>query len=138
MKSMVKSLVILAAVGIVGSALACEPECQLTPGYWKNHTEAWVGLSPSDTVSSLFSSAPEPFASMTLLDALQGGGGPGVEGATKILLRAAVASALNIQNCGCDEIELLQDDVNSAIEGGDRCEMIALAKWLDDWNNGAW
>ncbi len=35
------------------------------------------------------------FRTVTLIDALQGGGGPGLDGAAKILFRAAVASLLN-------------------------------------------
>lgn len=34
-----------------------------SPGFWKNHTEYWVGYDPGDQYN----------AEMTLLDALQGG-----------------------------------------------------------------
>ena len=70
-----------------------------TPGYWKNHIDAWSGtaFSPTQTVGSVFTLPADlsSFGSETLLDALNGAGGPGVSGATEILLRAAVAALLN-------------------------------------------
>src|SRR5690606_37843774 len=68
-----------------------------TPGYWKNHTANWEEYAPDMTVAELF---PLPaslasLGSLTLEQALAGGGGPGELGGAKILLRAAVASFLN-------------------------------------------
>ncbi|HSN89020.1 MAG TPA: hypothetical protein VL025_19810, partial [Thermoanaerobaculia bacterium] len=58
-----------------------------TPGYWKNHTDSWAGTgySPGQTTGSVFSgaSAFPSLASQTLLQSLQGGGGPGTLGAAK-------------------------------------------------------
>ncbi len=136
MKSLIRrKWLTLVAVGIVTSVLACDICPCHTPGYWKNHTDAWVDLSPGDTVSSLFV-VGEPFASWTLLEALQGGGGSGVEGATQILLRAAVCAALNVEYCDIEDLSVIQDPVNDAIASGDRDEMLALAKYLDDISNG--
>jgi hypothetical protein len=48
--------------------MACEPPppppADCSPGFWKNHTEHWIGYDPGD----LYYGGP-----MTLLDALQGG-----------------------------------------------------------------
>ena len=63
-----------------------------TPGFWKNHLDAWTGYAPSQLVSSVFSGANAPQASATLLQALEFNGGSGVAGAERILLRAAVAA----------------------------------------------
>jgi hypothetical protein len=110
-----------------------------TPGYWKNHTDSWApsGYSTTDLVSSVFTNPPF-FGGNTLLQALQGGGGPGVQGATKILLRAATASLLNSAHPGVS-FDMSTADVinavNAALASNDRATMIALAGDLDDANN---
>ena len=114
-----------------------------TPGYWKNHTESWApsGYSPSQTVSSVFSgaSAFPSLASQSLLQALQGGGGPGTLGAAKILLRAATAALLNAAHPGVDyprtSAQIIAD-VNAALGSNNRSRMLALATALDNDNNG--
>ncbi|HKV07845.1 MAG TPA: hypothetical protein VJ725_06900 [Thermoanaerobaculia bacterium] len=113
-----------------------------TPGYWKNHTGSWAGTgySPGQTTGSVFSgaSAFPSLASQTLLQSLQGGGGPGTLGAAKILLRAAVAALLNAGHSGVDyprtTAEILAD-VNAALTSNNRNTMLALATELDDDNN---
>ena len=111
-----------------------------TPGYWKNHTDSWAptGYSPSQTVSSVFTNPPF-FGGNTLLQALQGGGGSGVQGATKILLRAATASLLNSAHpavsFGMSSADVISA-VNAALASNDRATMLALAGDLDDANNG--
>ncbi len=113
-----------------------------TPGYWKNHTDSWAGTgyAPSQKVGSVFSgaSAFPSLASKTLLQALQGGGGPGLDGAAKILLRAAVAALLNAAHSGVDyprtTAEILAD-VNAALSSGNRNTMLNLATALDNDNN---
>jgi hypothetical protein len=74
-----------------------------TPGYWKNHLSAWDDAgqqspySPSQTVESVWDEASRfpNLADDTLLEALNYGGGPGLEGMARILLRQAVAALLN-------------------------------------------
>lgn len=105
-----------------------------TPGYWKNHTEAWNGYSPTQTIGSVFSSAPAPYASMTLLQGLRLGGGPGIGGATQILLRAAIAGVLNEYP---DSAHGKIDRTNAAMESGDRERILRLASRFDAQNNGA-
>lgn len=113
-----------------------------TPGYWKNHTASWsgTGWTPGQTVGSAFSgaSAFPSLASQTLLQALQGGGGPGALGGATILLRAAVAALLNAGHGGVEyprtTAEILAD-VNAALSSGNRNTMLNLATALDNDNN---
>ncbi|HSK81164.1 MAG TPA: hypothetical protein VLQ45_32215 [Thermoanaerobaculia bacterium] len=114
-----------------------------TPGYWKNHTGSWAGsgYSPGQTTGSVFSgaSAFPSLASKTLLQSLQGGGGPGTTGAAKILLRAAVAALLNAAHSGVDYPRTTAEiiaDVNAALASNNRNTMLELASELDDDNNG--
>ncbi|HEX2641512.1 MAG TPA: hypothetical protein VHU81_00865 [Thermoanaerobaculia bacterium] len=113
-----------------------------TPGYWKNHTDSWTaaGLSPSQTTVSVFSgaSAFPSLGSATLLQSLQGGGGPGTLGAAKILLRAATAALLNAAHPGVDYTRTAADivaDVNAALTSNNRDTMLDLASELDADNN---
>jgi hypothetical protein len=58
-----------------------------TPGYWKNHLDAWVGYSPHQTLKEVFGAyAPDG----TLLEGLEFGGG-----GVYALTRHAVAALLN-------------------------------------------
>jgi hypothetical protein len=106
-----------------------------TPGFWKNHTDAWVGFSPSDLVSSVFSNAA-PYDVDTLLQALHFKGGPGVDGAKRILLRAAVAALLNSTSVNypltTSEVITMTDN---ALASGDRDTILSVASELDALNN---
>ena len=115
-----------------------------TPGYWKNHTSNWEEYSPDMTVAELF---PLPaslasLGSLTLEEALAGGGGPGELGAAKILLRAGVAAFLNAAHEGLgypyrryDEPGNIGPRVTAALASGDRATMLSLAAELDAANN---
>jgi hypothetical protein len=122
-----------------------------TPGFWKNHTEVWQEYSSAQTIGSVFSGTPAPYASMTLLQGLQLGGGPGVAGAQQNLLRAAIASLLNAAYDSEDGLHLqfpwrrdvvgvngeppLIPTVNAALTSGSRSGILALAAQLDTANN---
>lgn len=111
-----------------------------TPGYWKNHLAAWAGtgFSPSQTVSSVFTGANANQASATLLQALGFGGGPGVDGAEQILLRAAVAALLNSASPDVDYALTTAQviaQVNAALASDNRATILALAAQLDAYNN---
>jgi hypothetical protein len=74
-----------------------------TPGFWKTHDSAppWGSYLPTQTVGSVFTipfGISPSFANEKLVDALQGGGGKGLDGKATILLRAAVAALLNADN----------------------------------------
>jgi len=111
-----------------------------TPGYWKNHTSNWgpTGYLPGDHVSAMFSATPAPYASKTLLQALNLKGGKALNGAREILLRAAVAAMLNASdprlNYALSPAEI-QALVNAVIAGNDRGAIIDLAALLDGYNN---
>ena len=112
-----------------------------TPGYWKNHTDSWppTGYSTSQTVSSVFAqSTLYPAGIASLLTALGFGGGPGLDGAAEILLRASVAALLNASHPGVSyprtPLSVIAD-VNSALASQNRDTMLALAAALDADNN---
>jgi hypothetical protein len=112
-----------------------------TPGFWKQdfHFGFWVGFSPTQKVSTVFSGVLPALSGETLLDALQGGGGPGLLGAEEILLRAAVAALLNASNGSIGfpfTKTAVISAVNAAIATGDRDVILALATILDSANNG--
>ena len=106
-----------------------------TPGFWKNHTDVWVGYSPNDLVSAVFSNAA-PYDVDTLLQALSLKGGPGVDGAEQILLRAAVSALLNSTSVNYPlttaEIIAMTDN---ALATGDRATILSVASELDALNN---
>lgn len=113
-----------------------------TPGYWKNHTDSWAaaGYSPDQLTGSVFagSAAFPTLASKTLLQSLQGGGGPGTLGGATVLLRAAVAALLNAGHPDVDyprtTAEII-NDVNAALASNNRNTMLTLATALDSDNN---
>ena len=112
-----------------------------TPGYWKANAKKggsqWPPLSPGQTVASAGFAAGS-YGGLTLLAALELGGGPGVDGATQNLLRAAVAALLNAVNGTVDypltSAQILAQ-VNAAIATGNRAAILALATTLDNNNN---
>ena len=102
-----------------------------SPGYWKNHTEAWgpTGFSPNDDFDTVF--GVDAFSpDVTLLEALQTGGG----GLNK-LGRQGTAALLNASHPDVEfpltQAEVL-DAVQAAILSGD---YEPLASRLDDLNN---
>lgn len=130
------TILLLTVVGAAPVA-ACDQGC--TPGYWKNHTSSWLVYQPNQTLGSVFVIPTElaSFGNVKLIDALQGGGGAGLEGAAKILLRAGVASLLNAavlrDSFGYPDWVIWQ--VNRALDDPDRVQMLLYAGWLDGLNN---
>jgi hypothetical protein len=113
-----------------------------TPGFWKNSPGSWVGYSPDQLVSSVFSlpngALNNQLGDDTLTEALGYPGGNNLVGAAQILLRAAVASLLNAAHPDVDfprtEAEIIAD-VNAALATKDRATILALASELDADNN---
>ena len=106
-----------------------------TPGYWKNHLGSWSGYSPSATLTSVFGANA---LAGSLLDGLRFGGGPGIDGAKQILLRAAVAALLNAAGPNVDYPRTTADviaAVTSALNSNNRDTMLTLASALDADNN---
>jgi hypothetical protein len=118
-----------------------------TPGYWKNHTDSWEEFTPSSPLNVYashftFPDALASYRTVTFLEALKFKGGPGVDGATQILMRAAVAAYLNAAHEGVgypyrrySEPFGIQAQVNSALASQDRDTMLSLASTLDAANN---
>ncbi len=114
-----------------------------TPGYWKQsqHFDSWTGFSRSQTLESVFD-VPNVLGmdNVSLLDALDGGGGSGVEGAAEILFRAAVAALLNAAQPDSTLAYPLTttqviNQVNAALATLDRGTILELAARLDRFNN---
>lgn len=90
------SLVLASLTAVMSPALAWDRGTEgCTPGYWKNHPEAWSGYSPHQTVGAVFEHEDGSLSNATLIEALGFNGGSGVVGAERILLRASIASMLN-------------------------------------------
>lgn len=115
-----------------------------TPGYWKveQHWDSWgpTGYTTDQLVTSVFSGVNANQAGATLLEALDFVGGPGVDGAERILLRAAVAGLLNaahpdVDYAGGNDVTAFIDAVNAALATDDRDVMLALAASIDADNN---
>ncbi|WP_148571563.1 hypothetical protein [Nocardioides caldifontis] len=125
-----------------------------TPGYWKvqQHHDSWQEAGPGDKLRSKFAKATlyKSTKNMTLLQALQGGGGGGLDGAAKILARAAVAAYLNASyDDGAGHLAFpwrryepsefdrpaLVKSVNAAFASKNRGTMLELASRLDRDNN---
>ena len=114
-----------------------------TPGYWKNHQDAWIptDIDPTEEVGAWFPGALVPYpdlASANLLDALSFKKGRDLEGAARILLRQAVAALLNAAHPDIDyqmEEDNIINAVNNALNSGDRDIMLNLKDELDYYNN---
>jgi len=109
-----------------------------SPGYWKNHLDAWPApYTPTTTlVGAGFTNSGRD--STTLQDALALKGGSTVQGAKDILLRAAVAALLNAADPNIDyprSVAQVLADVNAALASGDRSTILTLAAALDEDNN---
>jgi hypothetical protein len=114
-----------------------------TPGFWKQdqHFNSWTApYAPTTLVKTVFTipASLASFGNETLLTALQGGGGPGLNGAVQILLRAAVAAVLNAASSSVTyplSVAQIQSLVKTALATLDRDTILALATQLDNDNN---
>lgn len=109
-----------------------------TLGYWKvkQHHDSWpLPYATHLNVQNYFGlDAPEA----SLLAALNFKGGPGVDGAKRILLKQAVAALLNSASGGVDyplTTAQVTSQVTAALGMGDREVMLSLATTLDAYNN---
>ncbi|WP_172623217.1 T9SS type A sorting domain-containing protein [Flavisolibacter ginsenosidimutans] len=119
-----------------------------TPGFWKNHPAVWPASYSANDLASMYFTFPNgtgsstcnltSFGSQTLMQSLQGGGGPGINGAVTILIRAAVAGLLNAADPRVDyplSPVQLQNMVNAALATCDRNQILALGTTIDGYNN---
>ncbi len=120
-----------------------------TPGYYKNHTDNWWedadNTIPSYDPSDIFGTVFGVDHDVTLIKALQGGGGKGIAGAHKILARAATAAILTAAHEGLG-YPLRRNSATAAGPGifaavqdvwdsGDRQAILDLATMFDGYNN---
>jgi hypothetical protein len=116
-----------------------------TPGFWKTHATnpPWGSFTPSQKVKTVFTipgciPSKTTFENESLLDALQGGGGSGLDGKTKILLRAATAAVLNADNGNPPyplSVPQIISQTNAALASCDQTTITNLADRLDAFNN---
>jgi len=110
-----------------------------TLGYWKNHLGSWEGYASNQTLESVFD-VPDSLGidNDTLLTALNYGGGNGVAGGARILLKQAVACLLNAASGGV-AFPLSTGDViaesNAALASLNRDTMIGQGGTFDGLNN---
>ena len=113
-----------------------------TQGYWQNHPDAWVGISPDDQFPWVDDSAyPDGLTYMQVLQLSAAGGDASV-----ILAHQYIAAKLNDNMWGAPSEfadylaqaeDLLEDfPVGSDPQGDDREEAIYLSEILDSYNNG--
>lgn len=123
-----------------------------TPGYWKNHSEAWPnGYLPGDFIQTVFVVPASLLKSGeldldrligkdTLMDGLAYRGGSTLSGGAQILFRAAIAALLNETYYGADfpiatsPTDLI-NQVNTVLATGSRSNYVSFASYLDYWNN---
>ena len=166
-----KLLVAAAALAMAGGVMSAAPAGAnqggygegCTPGFWKNHLD-WKSyddnsnptnddfLPGSDVEDALRIDVPSSsstsavnFETMTSLQALNGKGGSGLNGATQILLRAAVASYLNADAAldfplrrftpGIDGQPSMKSELQRVLDSGDRGQILEYASYLDGINN---
>lgn len=123
-----------------------------TPGYWKNHAEAWTsGYTPSMNIQDLFvipagliKDGKLDLDKNNIKDTLMAGlaykGGNNLTGAAQILFRAAIAALLNEAYYGADypgatSTSALITKVNEVLATNARAQYLALASYYDYWNN---
>ena len=115
-----------------------------TPGFWKKPHLKLAGVTTGSKIGFNWT-IPDSLAGYrgkTFLAALSFRGGPGIDGAAQILLRAAVAANLSAAHEGVGypyrrfgEPGSIQATVNVALASGNRQKMIDAASWLDAANN---
>ena len=101
-----------------------------TPGFWKNHTSAWVGYTTGQDLDTVFNLGvfDAALGDDSLLEALDYGGGSTNEAAAQILLRQAVAALLNASHPDVDYPQTTASiiaAVNAALASNDRATILA-------------
>ena len=113
-----------------------------SPGYWKNHCDAWrqTNYRTDQSIQSVFSAASgySHLSHDALLDALSYHGGSDLDGAAGNLLRAAVAALLNSTHPRVAfprTAASIVNDVNAALSSRNRDTILNLASSLDSDDN---
>ena len=106
-----------------------------TPGYWKQdqHFDSWQVYSPTDSFNAVFGvSGPFP-NTLTLLDALELGGG-GVNALARHAVAGLLSSISSDVDYGLTPTEVIEK-TREALNGGDATTIEALKNKLDALNN---
>jgi len=115
-----------------------------TLGFWKNHLDDWgpTGFSPAQSLTGAGFVIPAGITvpgATPLLQALEFPGGPGLDGAARILLRQAVAAALNAAHPAVsypiEPVATVIGMTNAALLTLDRGVMLFQASQFDAFNN---
>lgn len=138
------AIVALALSFTAGNALAVGTHEGCTPGYWKQaqHFDSWPApYTPESNLRDVFVTSPVTLVpDDTFLEALNYGGGSSLEGATRILLRAAVAALLNASSPDVNFEVSTGHVVNTTIdrlESQWRPSLLTRAAYFDFINNAA-
>lgn len=131
--------------GAIDDIMLCQQEtlgddgCSI--GYWGRHLGSWAGsgYDPDQTLESVFD-VPDGLGldDKTLREAISFGGGPGVFGASRLLLKQAVGAVLNAAHPDVDyamTVGQIVAEVNAALASGSRSTILALKDELDALNN---
>ncbi|HEX6049402.1 MAG TPA: hypothetical protein VFZ21_09035 [Gemmatimonadaceae bacterium] len=112
-----------------------------TPGFWKNHEEAWAhtAYTTGQTVESVFN-VPDSYGldDVTLLEVLSMGGGGSTADVAARLLHHAVAALLNASHGLVDYAQTeasIIAETNAALASGDKATMNTLKDKFDLQNN---
>jgi len=139
-------------------ALICVPETEtqitiieivvprtegLTPGFWKNHIDQWVGYSPDDTFFDVFAvgitidaGKKSENTNPTLLEALSAKGGVNEEDDVyDALVRHAVASLLNAAHPEVEYSMTKQAIIDAVTDAINNAGAEPLKDTLEEYNN---
>jgi hypothetical protein len=137
-------MLIVFVLGALVAAIAATPAAAhevgnegCTPGFWKNHPDEWP-ISNS-TLEEVYD-VPDAFGldNKTLLQALKFGGGEGLTGMARNLLRHSVAGLLNILH---PEVEYplheraVINRTNAALNSGSRAQIEAQKNEFQRFNS---
>ena len=106
-----------------------------TPGYWKQdqHFDSWQGYATTDLFNTVFGVAGPLPNTLTLLDALNLGGG-GINALARHAVAALLGSVHSEVEYGLSQADVL-DQVKAAINSNDATTIEALKNQLDALNN---
>jgi hypothetical protein len=132
----------------IGDEPALRPDQPLRVAFTRNKAPnaAFPWAEVTDPSSPKYNATIAKYADMTMLQALQGGGGSGLDGAMRILMRATAAAYLNAGHdgieypyrrfqTGANNLPSLASELERVLESGNRQQMLDLAATLDRANN---
>jgi hypothetical protein len=118
------AMVALLGVSFVGASVAIASECERSPGYWKNHQEAWQGAT------ILVGGTAYNYNTAVLIMKQP------VKGDKSLtLFKATVAATLNVEVNGCEPPPLDCPPIHKCWKDTNICDPLQQANaWLADNN----